>query len=75
MKALIVFIYFVFASSYGIAQNNVVNIIFEVDGKATVYKNAVAEFMYNKDTIRVNVEEGKLAIPESVFKKKVVVER
>jgi len=53
------------------AQNNVVNINFEVDGKPMVYKNAVVEFFHNKDTIKVNVEEGKLVIPESVFRKKV----
>jgi hypothetical protein len=71
MKALTVFIYFVFVSSYVMAQNNVVNINFEVDGKPTVYKNAVVEFFYSKDTIRVNVEEGKLVIPEPVFRRKV----
>jgi hypothetical protein len=55
------------------AQDNVVNIDFEVDGKQSAYKNAIVKFIYNKDTINTDVKDGKLTIPETVFKKRAIV--
>ena len=65
--------YSVLISSRAVAQSNIVNIIFEVDGKQSTYKNAIVRFIYNKDTINSTVENGKLTIPESVFRKRAIV--
>lgn len=63
----------IFLSSYTIAQNNVVNVDFEVDGKPSAYNNATVKFIKNKDTLSTNIEDGKLSIPASVFRKRVTV--
>ena len=60
-------------SSHVMAQNNIVNINFEVEGKQEAYKNATVEFIYNNDTISTNIEEGKLSIPVAVIKKNATV--
>ena len=73
MKTLIILIYSVLLSSYVIAQSSIVNINFEVDGKVTIYNNATVKFINDKDTISKNIEDGKLTIPASVFKKRVTV--
>lgn len=73
MKTLITFIYFVLLSGYTIAQNNIVNVDFEVDGTQLIYKNATVKFINDKDTISTNIEDKKLAIPASVFKKRITV--
>jgi hypothetical protein len=73
MKIVIIFIFLLFVSGCLIAQNNLVNINFDIDGKSTVYKNAFVDFVFNKDTIRVNVDGLKLKIPEYVFRKKVTI--
>jgi hypothetical protein len=73
MKTLLILILSVLLSSYTIAQSNIVNIDFEVDGKITVYKDAVVKFINDKDTISTNIEDGKLTIPAPVFKKRVTV--
>lgn len=43
---------------------------FELDGKPRFYKNAFVEFLYDKDTIRVDIKDGKLPIPDRVFRQK-----
>lgn len=73
MKTLIALIYSVLLSNYTMAQNSIVNIDFEVDGKQSVYKDATVRFIYNKDTITTNIENGKLTIPASVVKKRAIV--
>ena len=73
MKTLVSLICSVLLSSYTIAQDHIVNIDFEVDGKPSVYKNATVLFFYNKDTIRTSIDGGKLIIPESVLRKKATV--
>lgn len=70
MKTLLSLILFVLLSSYTIAQSNIVNIDFEVDGKTIIYKDAVVKFINDKDTISTNIEDGKLTIPAPVFKKR-----
>jgi hypothetical protein len=73
MKISLIIIFSVLLSGYTVAQNNIVNIGFEVDGKTTVYKDAVVKFINDKDTISINIEDGKLTIPAPVFKKRVTV--
>lgn len=73
MKTLITLISFTLLSSHIIAQDNVVNIDFEVDGKQSSYKNATVKFIYDKDTTSAKVEGGKLTIPSSVMKKRSTV--
>lgn len=73
MKTLIAFIYFVLLSAYTMAQNNIVNVDFEVDGTQSIYKNATVKFINDKDTISTSIEDKKLAIPASVFKKRTTV--
>jgi hypothetical protein len=73
MKTLITFIYFVLLSGYTMAQNNIVNVDFEVDGTQSIYKNATVKFINDKDTISTSIEDNKLAIPASVFKKRTTV--
>ena len=73
MRKLIALLCFAFLNNYAIAQNNIVNINFEVDGKSTANKNAIAKFIYNKDTINASIEEGKLTIPATVIKQKATV--
>lgn len=71
MKTLIILICSVLLSSYVIAQNNIVNVNFEVDGKPTDYKEAVVKFIDKQDTISINIEDGQLTIPITVLKKRV----
>jgi hypothetical protein len=73
MRILITLIYSVLLGSHVMAQDSVVNIDFEVDGKQSAYKNAIVRFIYNKDTINANVKDGKLTIPEMVLKKRLIV--
>ncbi len=73
MRTTITFIYFVLLSGYTIAQNNIVNIDFEVDGMQSIYKNATVKFINDKDTISTGIEDKRLAIPTSVFKKRITV--
>ena len=73
MRKLITLIYSLLLGSYTMAQNNIVNIDFEVEGINSVYKNAVVKFISNKDTINTNIENGKLTIPKSVFRQRVTV--
>ena len=70
MKTLITLICSVTLSSYTMAQNNIVNISFEVEDKQQDYKNATAEFIYDNDTLSLKIEDGKLTIPAAVVKKK-----
>lgn len=73
MKTLIVFIYFVLLSGHTMAQSNIVNVDFEVDGTPSIYKNAVVKFINGNDTISAKIEDNKLPIPASVFKKRTTV--
>lgn len=73
MKTLITFVFFALLSDHVMAQNNIVNIDFEVDGKQSAFKNATVKFIYSKDTTSAKVEEGKVTIPTSVIKKRSTV--
>lgn len=73
MKTSLTIIFFVLLSGFTVAQSNIVNIDLEVDGKATIYKDAAVKFINEKDTISTNIEDKKLTIPASVFKKRVTV--
>jgi len=73
MRILITLICSVIVGSYAKAQDNFVNIDFEVDGKQSAYEKAIVKFIYNKDTINTEVKEGKLTIPGTVFNKRAFV--
>src|SRR5436190_23915092 len=73
MKVLIILISSVLLRNYAIAQNSIVNVDFEVDGKQSSYKNGTVRFIYRSDTVNANIEEGKLIIPDAMFKKQAVV--
>jgi hypothetical protein len=73
MKRPLIIIAFLIFSGNSIAQSNTVNILFDVDGIQLPYNNAFVEFVYNNDTTKVNIEEGKMLIPNQIFRKNVVV--
>lgn len=73
MRTIITLIFSALLSSYTIAQSNVINIDFEVDGKATIYKDGIVKFVTDKNTIDVSIEGTKLSIPDTFFRKNVTV--
>lgn len=72
MRILITLVCLVLFNSYSTGQTNIVNVNFEIDGRPFSYKNAFVEFLYNKDTVRVDIKDDKLPIPDQVFRQKVV---
>lgn len=73
MKTLFTILLFVSLGRYSVAQSQVVQVDFEVDGKPADYKNAIVRFASGIDTISTNIEDKRLSIPESVYKKRVTV--
>lgn len=73
MKTLITLIFSILLSNYTIAQANIVSLDFEVDGKQTAYKNATVKFIYRNDTVNTNIKDGKLVIPDMMFKRQAIV--
>lgn len=63
----------IFLGGYSIAQNNTINIDFEVDGKRIAYKNATVKFIYTHDTLTANIDDSTVIIPALVLKKNVTV--
>lgn len=72
MKIIITLIFSLLSNSI-IAQSNVVNVDFEVDGKQATYKSATVKFIHQGDTVNVSIKDGKLVIPDAVFKKRSIV--
>lgn len=73
MKILITLIFSVLLSNYIIAQSNVVTVDFEVDGKKATYTSATVKFIYQNDTVNTSIKDGKLVIPDAMFKKRSIV--
>ena len=73
MRTAIIFIYSVFLSGYSFAQNNTINVDFEVNGKRIAYKNATVKFIYIHDTLTANIDDSTVIIPALVFKKNATV--
>lgn len=73
MKPLITLICFGLLCSYTIAQSNIVNVEFEVDGESLTYKNAIVKFIYDNDTTNATIEDRKLTIPQSVVQLKATI--
>jgi hypothetical protein len=75
MKAtsLIIGFSFLMISNRSLAQTDTVHINFSIDGKSLRCENATVDFFYNKDTVRVCIQNGRLEIPNSFIKKKATV--
>ena len=69
MRKIPIFILSVLLSINTKAQN-IVTIYFEEDGIKKNYEIASAKFINSTDTINAEILNGKLMLPESVFKKK-----
>lgn len=63
----------IFLNSQVIAQDNIINIQFEVDGKPLNYQVSTVKFIYNNDTLTLRIEKGNLNIPPLLLKKNATI--
>lgn len=73
LASIFISICFLLISNYSVAQTDTVYINFSIDGKPLEYKNAVADFFSNNDTVRISIKNGRLDIPQNFIKKKATV--
>jgi hypothetical protein len=74
MKPLIAFVWFLLLCAYtSSAQDDTVSVYFEIDGAQATYKSGKTQFIYNSDTITIDIHSSKLFIPATVVKQKTTV--